>query len=101
RLSTFQASRLLVLMSHARTCPGHHANPKHAEVCRSTKFLMLHMRDCTGHTANGDPCEHRWCRPCKSLLSHLVRCPDPNTCRICTPLDLPGPLRQLRDLNIA
>ncbi|CAM9248729.1 unnamed protein product [Ectocarpus sp. 4 AP-2014] len=101
RLSTFQASRLLVLMSHARTCPGRHANPKHAEVCRSTKFLMLHMRDCTGHTANGDPCEHRWCRPCKSLLSHLVRCPDPNTCRICTPLDLPGPLRQLRDLNVA
>lgn len=48
RLSTFQASRLLVLMSHARTCPGRHANPQHAEVCRSTKFLMLHMRDCTG-----------------------------------------------------
>ncbi|CAB1116818.1 unnamed protein product [Ectocarpus sp. CCAP 1310/34] len=101
RLSTFQASRLLVLMSHARTCPGRHANPKHAEVCQSTKFLMLHMRDCTGHTASGDPCEHRWCRPCKSLLSHLIRCPDPNTCRICTPLDLPGPLRQLRDLNVA
>lgn len=48
RLSTLQASRLLVLMSHARTCPGRHANPQHADVCRSTKFLMLHMRDCNG-----------------------------------------------------
>lgn len=48
RLSTFQASRLLVLMAHARTCPGRHAKAQHADVCRSTKFLMLHMRDCTG-----------------------------------------------------
>ncbi|CAN0484319.1 unnamed protein product, partial [Laminaria digitata] len=47
----------------------------------------------------GDPCEHLWCRPCKSLLSHLVRCPVPSTCRICTPLDLPAPLRQLKELN--
>eukprot|EP00903_Cladosiphon_okamuranus_P014105 g13111.t1 len=101
RLSTLQASRLLVLMSHARTCPGRHANPQHADVCRSIKFLMLHMRDCNGYGPNGDPCEHRWCRPCKSLLSHLVRCPMPSTCRICTPLDLPGPLRQLRELNVA
>lgn len=48
RLTTAQASRLLVLMSHARTCPGRHAKAQHAEVCRSTKFLMLHIRDCTG-----------------------------------------------------
>lgn len=48
RLTTAQASRLLVLMAHARTCPGQHAKPQHAEVCRSIKFLMLHIRDCTG-----------------------------------------------------
>ncbi|CAN0498118.1 unnamed protein product, partial [Discosporangium mesarthrocarpum] len=47
----------------------------------------------------GGPCAHPWCRPCKTLLGHLVRCPNPATCRICTPLDLPPQLQHLRDLN--
>ncbi|KAG5181792.1 hypothetical protein JKP88DRAFT_257864 [Tribonema minus] len=48
QLQAAQAAKLLVLMGHARECPGKHADPRHAEVCRSTKFLMLHIRDCNG-----------------------------------------------------
>jgi len=43
-----QAAKLMVLLSHAATCPGHQHSPAHAEVCQSAKFLMLHVRDCDG-----------------------------------------------------
>ncbi|CAM9536936.1 unnamed protein product [Phaeothamnion confervicola] len=99
KLSPDQAAKLLVMMTHARSCPGRHSNPHHQEVCRSTKFLMLHIRDCSGSSADGAPCPQPWCRPCKALLLHLVNCPEPAACEICNPLDLPPPLRQLRQLN--
>lgn len=72
-LSTSQASKLLVLMSHARTCPGFHKNRKAAEICRATKFMMLHVRDCDGKLVDGSECDFSWCRPCKQLLTHLIR----------------------------
>jgi hypothetical protein len=33
-LAAEQASKLLVLMCHARSCSGAHASPKHAEICK-------------------------------------------------------------------
>ena len=33
-LAAEQASKLLVLMCHARSCTGVHASPKHAEICK-------------------------------------------------------------------
>lgn len=37
-LDSEQAAKLLVLMCHARGCPGHHRSPRLAEVCHS--FLV-------------------------------------------------------------
>ncbi|CAM9520163.1 unnamed protein product, partial [Ectocarpus sp. 6 AP-2014] len=75
-LDSDQAAKLLVLMCHARHCPGNHRSARLAEVCRSVKFLMLHLRDCDGKTRNGDPCPMPWCEPCMSLLHHLIQCPE-------------------------
>eukprot|EP00612_Vaucheria_litorea_P000053 CAMPEP_0171452744 /NCGR_PEP_ID=MMETSP0945-20130129/728_1 /TAXON_ID=109269 /ORGANISM="Vaucheria litorea, Strain CCMP2940" /LENGTH=409 /DNA_ID=CAMNT_0011977469 /DNA_START=24 /DNA_END=1250 /DNA_ORIENTATION=- len=67
QLDPIQAAKLLVLMGHARDCPGYHANARHAEVCQSTKFLMLHIRDCNGYApitggnvGEKSPCPHSW-----------------------------------------
>ena len=41
-LAVEEASKLLVLMCHARSCTGQHASPKHAEICKvrhSNKYL--------------------------------------------------------------
>jgi hypothetical protein len=78
-----QASKLLILMVHARTCSGLHVSPKHAEVCQSAKFLMLHIRDCIGSDVNGQTCRFSWCGPCKKMLKHLTRCNDSKSCQIC------------------
>jgi transcription elongation factor Elf1 len=94
-----EASKLLVLMCHARTCSGHHASPKHAEICRSTKFLMLHIRDCTGRDLHARECKFPWCLPCKKMLRHLTRCYDPANCAVCNPWSLPESYQQLRALN--
>ena len=98
-LTTAQASKLLVLISHARTCPGYHKSPRHAEVCKSVKYLMLHIRDCPGKMADGTTCPFHWCQPCKQLLNHLVKCGAPSTCPVCSPWDLPPALVKLRSLN--
>jgi len=82
-LSPAQASQLLRLLSHARTCPGHHVSEKHQAVCKSAKYLMLHVRDCDGKTLDGEACGFSWCRPCKHLLGHLVRCYEAEKCQIC------------------
>jgi hypothetical protein len=82
-LTPAQASQLLSLLSHARTCPGHHVSEKHQAVCMSAKYLMLHVRDCDGNTLDGEPCAFSWCRPCKHLLGHLVRCYEAEKCQIC------------------
>lgn len=84
-LAQEEASKLLVLMCHARTCSGFHASPKHAEICRSTKFLMLHIRDCTGRDVHARECKFPWCLPCKKMLRHLTRCYDPANCAVCNP----------------
>lgn len=52
-MTASQAARLVVLMGHARTCPGLHKSPAHAEVCRNVKYLMLHIRDCDGKVCGG------------------------------------------------
>jgi hypothetical protein len=139
RLPTAQAAKLLVLIAHARTCPGHHLSRSHSEVafsesfgwiilfffffncacvrgvikalvqffflflfgqvCKSVKYLMLHIRDCCGKTPDGSECGFPWCRPCKYLIHHLVKCHKPDSCQICSPWDLPPGLVKLRALN--
>lgn len=94
-----EASKLLVLMCHARTCTGVHNSTKHAEICRSTKFLMLHIRDCSGVDVHGRPCRFPWCLPCKRMLQHLTHCYDPTSCSVCNPWSLPDAFAQLKSLN--
>ena len=99
-LAAEEASKLLVLMCHARSCTGAHASPKHAEICKSTKFLMLHIRDCNGVDVRGrGDCQFPWCQPCKRMLRHLTHCYDPANCVICNPWTLPESFQQLRSLN--
>ena len=98
-LCTEDASKLLVLMCHARTCTGCHISEKHAEICKSTKFLMLHIRDCNGFDSFGNECKFPWCTSSKKMLQHLTRCYEPNKCSICNPANLPESLRQLQTIN--
>ena len=88
RLEDREASRLLILMAHASTCPCQHNSHEHAETCRSVKWMMLHVRDCPGTTSNFDVCPFPWCRKVKHLLYHLVSCQDPQSCNTCAPADL-------------
>jgi hypothetical protein len=98
-LSDEHASRLLILMSHAATCPCHHISSQHQEVCISTKYMMLHVRDCPGTTSTLDVCPFPWCRKVKHLLYHLVSCIDPANCPICSPKDIPRNFKDLMGLN--
>mmetsp|Transcript_8419 Transcript_8419/g.20709 ORF Transcript_8419/g.20709 Transcript_8419/m.20709 type:complete len:1336 (+) Transcript_8419:275-4282(+) len=98
-LAEDHAAKLLILMSHASTCPCHHKSEKQKEVCRSTKYMMLHVRDCPGTTATCDVCPFPWCRKIKHLLYHLVSCENPDQCAICSPKDLPKGLQALVGLN--
>lgn len=80
-----EQAKLLVLMCHARSCTGVHSSDRHAEICKSTRYLMLHIRDCRGVDALGLECAFPWCRPCKRMLLHLTQCYHPTTCLICNP----------------
>jgi hypothetical protein len=93
------ASRLLVLMCHASTCPCKHKLTKTRDVCKSTKYMMLHVRDCPGTTSTFDVCPFPWCRKVKYLLYHLVSCTNPIECTICSPKDLTKSLKGLVGLN--
>lgn len=93
------AAKLLVLMSHASTCPCKHKSKEHRDTCRSVKYMMLHVRDCPGTTANNDVCPFPWCRKTKHLLYHLVSCNEPEICLICSPKNLPKNLQSLVGLN--
>eukprot|EP00588_Corethron_pennatum_P003839 CAMPEP_0194286518 /NCGR_PEP_ID=MMETSP0169-20130528/32716_1 /TAXON_ID=218684 /ORGANISM="Corethron pennatum, Strain L29A3" /LENGTH=1138 /DNA_ID=CAMNT_0039032989 /DNA_START=309 /DNA_END=3721 /DNA_ORIENTATION=+ len=104
-----QARALLLLMDHARTCPGRHTNDKQREVCTSTKFLMMHVRDCSGKNDQGEPCTFPWCRKVKHLISHTLTCKDA-LCNVCTykvptkdPMDRTrtGQWKNLRRMNSA
>lgn len=99
-LNSEEASKLLVLMCHARTCSGEHQSAQHAEVCKSTKFLMLHIRDCRGVVASGEQCSLPWCAPCKRMLQHLTQCFNPTSCAVCNPFALSESFSQLRQLNM-
>ena len=94
-----EASKLLVLMCHARTCTGEHESAKHADICKSTKFLMLHIRDCNGIDIYGNDCKFPWCTKCKRMLKHLTRCYEPSKCSICNPFTLPESFQQLQTIN--
>jgi len=98
-LSSDEASKLLVLMCHARTCNGTHRSKKHAEICKSTKYLMLHIRDCNGVDVHGRECQFSWCFPCKFMLRHLSNCFHQETCKICNPLNLSDSFKQLKCIN--
>ncbi|GMI11506.1 hypothetical protein TrVE_jg10569 [Triparma verrucosa] len=84
RMTKSEAARMVVLLNHARNCPGNHKSDKHREVCQSSKFMLLHVRDCTGSTSFGDPCPYPWCRKVKHLLFHLLSCEKPEECEICS-----------------
>ena len=94
-----EAARLLILMSHASTCPCKHKSRRHREICLSTKYMMLHVRDCPGTTSNFDVCPFPWCRKVKHLLYHLVSCQNPRQCAICSPTDISKSLQSLSGLN--
>lgn len=98
-LTDGEASRLLILMGHASSCPGRHKSAKHGEVCRSTKWMMLHVRDCPGTTSSYDVCPFAWCRKVKHLLFHLVSCTKPLCCAICAPAETDGNWNTLSMLN--
>ena len=74
-------------------------NNHQPQVCKSVKYLMLHIRDCCGTLPDGSECPFPWCRPCKYLIHHLVKCHKPDECIICSPQDLPPSLARLRTLN--
>jgi hypothetical protein len=93
-LSHTDASKLLILMTHARTCDGQHRAPAQAEVCRGIKYLMLHVRDCAAGA-----CRFAWCVPCKKMLRHLTRCYNTNTCIVCSPWTIPDAFCQLSTIN--
>ena len=76
--SATQGAQLLDLFAHARRCPGHHRDPRHAAVCANAKFVMLHARDCTSGS-----CPVPWCGAVRKLLRHMVRCPNGQTCNVC------------------
>jgi len=99
RYTDYDASRLLVLMNHASTCPGRHKDAKTRDVCQSTKLLMLHTRDCPGTTSLYDICPFPWCRKTKHLLYHLISCRESETCKICSPEIFPANLSALKGLN--
>jgi hypothetical protein len=98
-LTDVEASRLLILMGHASSCPGRHKSAKHDEVCRSTKWMMLHVRDCPGTTSSFDVCPFAWCRKVKHLLFHLVSCTKPQYCTICAPAEIDSNWNTLTKLN--
>ena len=98
-LTADDASKLLVLMCHARTCNGHHSSKKHSEICKSTKYLMLHIRDCNGIDVHGRECQYSWCYPCKFMLRHLSNCFHQESCRICNPWNLSESYKQLKRIN--
>jgi hypothetical protein len=94
-----EASRLLILMAHASTCPCQHKLQHHKDSCQSVKWMMLHVRDCPGTTPAFDVCPFPWCRKVKHLLYHLVSCQEPALCSICSPTDLGRNLVHLKSLN--
>ena len=94
QLSSEDASKLLVLISHAKSCGGVHSSVKHAEVCRTTKCVMLHVRDCLYKE-----CNFSWCASCKLLMKHISACQNSHQCRLCTPRSLPESFQQLHNLN--
>jgi transcription elongation factor Elf1 len=54
-LAAEEASKLLVLMCHARSCTGLHASPKHAEICKVRKSSA---RDVTASHLQFDSLTH-------------------------------------------
>jgi hypothetical protein len=45
RMPTSQAAKLLVLIAHARTCPGHHLSRSHSEVKTSSTWSLSNCFD--------------------------------------------------------
>ena len=59
----------------------------------------MHVRDCPGTTVTFDVCPFPWCRKVKHLLYHLVSCPEPDLCEICSPSEVSHNMNALRALN--
>ncbi len=85
KLDSDDASKLLSLFIHSKTCMVQHSNNGHQMICNSAKSLVSHIKTCsTNHTF----CSYPWCQPMKYLLLHLLNCnnqsTDPNICQICS-----------------
>ena len=89
-----KASKLLVLMCHAKSCRGVHSSPAQSQVCKTTKLLMLHLRDCKDLN-----CSHSSCASAKNLLQHISLCGAPSQCSVCSPKSLPETFLKLHKLN--
>ena len=98
-MDTETAKRLLVLMEHARNCPGRHKRPEQREICQSMKFLLLHVRDCDG-PRSPEGCPYPWCDRVRGLVRHVLECPEPENCKICSGAGLPENLKALRVHNM-
>ena len=61
--------------------------------------MMLHVRDCPGTTSTLDVCPFPWCRKVKHLMYHLVACPRPRDCAICSPIALSRNLKAVIGLT--
>jgi hypothetical protein len=92
-------SNSYIHMSNSSLFLVRHNNEAQKEICLSTKLMMMHVRDCPGTTATFDVCPYPWCRKTKHLLYHLVSCEDPESCDICSPVDISYNLRALKGLN--
>ena len=88
-----------VLMTLLLSFVYRHKHAKHRDICGSVKYLMLHVRDCPGTTATFDVCPFPWCRKVKHSLYHMVSCPRPKDCPICSPKELSPNLSALVGLN--
>ena len=93
-LSPDKASKLLVLMCHAKSCNGTHTTPANAKTCMTTKRLMLHLRDCKDKN-----CKRSSCAPTKNILQHISLCGAPAQCNVCSPKSLPESFLKLHRLN--
>ena len=85
KLDSDDASKLLSLFIHAKTCAVQHDNVGHQMICSNAKSLISHIKTCSiSHTF----CSYPWCQPMKYLLLHLLNCnnqsTDPSICPVCS-----------------
>ncbi|XP_068627939.1 sericin-2-like isoform X2 [Battus philenor] len=90
-------SRQLATLIHARECESDE-NALNAGAlwnctvpyCREMKHVLDHLIECQ----NSTNCRERFCLSSRQMICHWKNCRKPS-CRVCLPLPLPGPCRDL------